>query len=95
MPLTLTEFLLERITEREAAANNYLRFEVRGGTPGHYGIRDEVLAECASLRGAVTLAAAYSDGPEHPRTLTLADDILRNLALPYADHPDYRQEWRP
>lgn len=22
-------------------------------------------------------------------------DLLRLLALPYADHPDYRQEWRP
>ena len=21
--------------------------------------------------------------------------LLRALALPYADHPDYRQEWRP
>lgn len=21
--------------------------------------------------------------------------ILRCLALPYADHPDYRQEWKP
>ena len=23
------------------------------------------------------------------------DDLMRILALPYADHPDYRQEWRP
>ncbi|PWG13915.1 hypothetical protein DF268_08600 [Streptomyces sp. V2] len=22
-------------------------------------------------------------------------DLLRSLALPYADHPDYRKEWRP
>ncbi|MFE9850313.1 DUF6221 family protein [Streptomyces sp. NPDC005576] len=22
-------------------------------------------------------------------------DVLRLLALPYADHPDYQQEWRP
>lgn len=22
-------------------------------------------------------------------------DALRDLALPYADHPDYREEWRP
>ncbi len=25
----------------------------------------------------------------------LADDLLRLLALPYADHPDYRDDWRP
>lgn len=23
------------------------------------------------------------------------DDLLRLLALPYADHPDYREDWRP
>ena len=23
------------------------------------------------------------------------EDALRLLALPYADHPDYREEWRP
>lgn len=23
------------------------------------------------------------------------EDVLRLLALPYADHPDYREEWRP
>ncbi|MFD7860963.1 DUF6221 family protein [Streptomyces sp. NPDC059783] len=26
---------------------------------------------------------------------TLADDLLCLLALPYADHPDYRDDWRP
>lgn len=26
---------------------------------------------------------------------TLADDLLCLLALPYADHPNYRPEWRP
>ena len=25
----------------------------------------------------------------------LALDTLRTLALPYADHPDYDEEWRP
>lgn len=25
----------------------------------------------------------------------LGDVILRHLAMPYADHPDYRPEWRP
>jgi hypothetical protein len=26
---------------------------------------------------------------------TIPCDTLRLLALPYADHPDYREEWRP
>jgi hypothetical protein len=25
----------------------------------------------------------------------LALDVLPLLAVPYADHPDYREEWRP
>jgi hypothetical protein len=29
--------------------------------------------------------------PEHDEALRM----LRILALPYADHPDYREEWRP
>jgi hypothetical protein len=29
------------------------------------------------------------DGPYYPC------DTLRLLALPYADHPDYREDWRP
>lgn len=25
----------------------------------------------------------------------MASEVLGSLVLPYADHPDYRQEWRP
>jgi len=28
-------------------------------------------------------------------TLLAAREVLRALALPYAAHPDYREEWRP
>jgi hypothetical protein len=27
--------------------------------------------------------------------VTVLEPVLRDLALPYADHPDYREEWRP
>lgn len=30
-----------------------------------------------------------------PSTGGVWDDLLRMLALPYAGHPDYREEWRP
>jgi hypothetical protein len=30
---------------------------------------------------------------EHTRRATL-EDALADLALPYADHPDYREEWK-
>jgi hypothetical protein len=32
---------------------------------------------------------------ESPDTFDLIDDTLRLLALPYASHPDYQEEWRP
>ena len=60
-----------------------------------------VLAECEAKRRIVEeLAIPYiaerrrlmngqpSWGDEHP-------ELLLWLALPYADHPDYREEWRP
>jgi hypothetical protein len=44
---------------------------------------------------------AYRTGFENARAKQLPDvldrteRLLRLLALPYADHPDYRHEWRP
>ena len=51
---------------------------------------ERVLAECEAKRRIV-------------RRHTLCDDTsfgepcedLRDLAVPYRDHPDYRQEWKP
>jgi len=56
-----------------------------------------VLAECEVKRRIVDLArearetqrAGYGAADYYMR------DVLRLLALPYADHPDYRQEWKP
>lgn len=44
-----------------------------------------VLAECDAKRKIL----AGVDG--RPPSLS----VVRLLALPYADHPDYRQEWKP
>ena len=47
-------------------------------------------AETEYIDGDVCMACtAVGDGPHYP-CLT-----LRLLALPYTDHPDYREEWRP
>lgn len=54
-----------------------------------------VLAECEAKRSIVTLASAYSDGPEAPRTLNLANDVLAIMATTWANHPDYNEAWRP
>lgn len=53
-----------------------------------------VLAECEAKRRIVeeaTLGAA----PDTDLWAQVAWDVLRLLALPYADHADYREEWRP
>lgn len=57
---------------------------------------DFVFSESMSMRVsrqiAWTTQKAYIDkfGTEPP-----AGPVLRFLALPYVDHPDYREEWRP
>ncbi|MEV8029235.1 DUF6221 family protein [Cellulosimicrobium funkei] len=67
---------------------------------------DRVLAECEAKRRIVEEAAAHqaaeADAIASPvasaswyaRSATLGY-ILRLLALPYSDHPDYDETWRP
>jgi hypothetical protein len=55
-----------------------------------------VLAECETKRQIIDDCVAilavtgweYTDAPE------LAEQTLRRLALPFAAHPDCREEWR-
>jgi hypothetical protein len=67
----------------------------------------KMLAECEAKRRIVE-ATRFDDAPrsavdewlEHPgltppREVSVMIDTLRALALPYADHPDYREEWKP
>ena len=120
--MTLTEFLLARITEDEAAAreattpNGGSIYADRNmlGTKllTHIKRRNpaRVLAECEAKRRIVeslvdaedAVTKYDSDDPNNPpaywqewgnlHALRLAAELL---ALPYADHPDYREEWRP
>ncbi|QXG76286.1 hypothetical protein KUM42_01540 [Modestobacter sp. L9-4] len=67
---------------------------------------ERVVAECLARRGVVEgCAAALAPRSLRRRLLAstvhhdrgrreLAAQTLRLLALPYADHPRYRQEWR-
>jgi hypothetical protein len=52
-----------------------------------------VLAEVEVKRAIVTRAKALWDSDAEGYGAGL--DILQLLALPYADHPDYRPEWAP
>lgn len=66
--------------------NSMLR--VRGRDAEHIAAwhPTRVLAECRAKRQVLDAVAA--DGATR-------ELVLRSLALPYADHPDYREEWRP
>ena len=97
----LATFLLARIAEREAEARHVA--QVGSCEPAYRPA--EVLAECEAKRGAIE--AAWGDhlqiegewGSCRGRaTLEAANDhpaVVRYLALPYADHAEFRQEWRP
>ncbi len=59
-----------------------------------------VLAECEAKRRIVrqygiARDAEYGDISVAIRAEQTYKYVLRLLALPYADHPDYREEWRP
>jgi hypothetical protein len=59
-----------------------------------------VLAEVAAKRRIVGMLSSIVPAKEtnpikSEDAVALADWTLRLLALPYADHNDYRQEWGP
>ena len=57
--------------------------------------RARVLAECEAKRAVVGLhpeMLGWCQGCAHE---SYPCRTLLALALPYADHPDYREEWRP
>lgn len=99
--MTLTDFLLARITEDEAAARaattgtlaSSLSVWEAEDRPGVFELLIDptrVLTECEAKQGIVDAwiggVLGSGTGPFH---------VLRLLALPYADHPDYDPEWRP
>ena len=96
--MTLTEFLLARIAEDEAEVRSHaLVFltKVSSGQPivGVEWSEERLLAECDAKRRIVERADLWKfDSSPYGRESGL---MLRYLALPYADHPDYRQEWTP
>jgi len=115
--MSVTEFLLARIAEDEAAATAAVEFDYGvsawcdDGDPvnAHIARHDpaRVLAECQAKRAIIEQADEASgldamvdnDRAVGPRDMEtdpyVGDVILRHLAGVYADHPDYRQEWKP
>jgi hypothetical protein len=96
----LAAFLLARIAEDEEAADRASQFSTRNGfawvgpTPERATVLalsgHRLLAECEAKRRIVATIQRWLD-TGYP---TL-DHVFFALALPYADHPEYRAEWRP
>jgi hypothetical protein len=95
--MTLTEFLLARIEEDEARARPMWELKVRQRiigapiVPLSWPTPDRVLAECEAKRRIVDMFPFEADGDGWNEA---GAQVLPILALPYADHPDYRDEWR-
>lgn len=104
--VTLTDFLLARIAEDEATAREYAlgAYSMVGeAVDAHAEVLGEdraaarVLAECEAKRAIVNYFRVMRENAEQFDALRLsdADAVLTMLATVYADHPDYRDEWRP
>lgn len=74
-----------RIVERETSWSR-----PRAGAPPYIGPLNDAYGEDTSRRHPDLVA--YLD--EHGEQIT-DTPTLRHLATVYADHPDYREEWRP
>jgi hypothetical protein len=94
--MTLEEFLLARIAEDERHARA-VKLPLFGAT---HPVTIRALAECEAKRRIVD---AYQHAVEYEAQFPNPDaaeayiyeHVLQFLALPYADHPGFRQEWRP
>lgn len=96
--MTLTEFLLARIAEDEAVARSASEAEITTVSHEHIARWNppRVLAECEAKRRIIQIA---EQGCECQASATAVGNpfwdiaTLHALAMPYADHPDYQQEW--
>ena len=120
--MTLTEFLLARIAEDEAAAQNarnhsQMAHDYERDNYGFLWVKTtRVLAECETKRlivGQHPTSTEWDEGinscmtcqwdidcdaPKHDHQRGFGRfpcPTLRILALPYADHPDHQEDWRP
>jgi hypothetical protein len=99
--MSLTEFLLARIAEDEAHAG--LVLDRTGPWDAPPISPERTMAECEAKRRIIELAdqvenmeaslmQEFGGTPDDDDPSVM---MLRALALPYADHPDYDEGWRP
>ena len=102
--LTLTDFLLARIAEDEADARAGLvaegswrvlaECEAKRRIVELHSIR-EASPSCSQCGGYTATTDGQRGIVHHGYAIPWPCPTLRALALPYADHPDYREDWRP
>lgn len=88
--------------ERAAAAGSYVPVTPPGWRPGEPFDPDRMMREVEAKR---TIVERYGSVVVHGSAVGAVDmtkgasgalrDAIYLLALPYADHPEYREEWRP
>lgn len=101
--MTITEFLMARLDEDAAAASRIFDLLPSGREMGLGPLEPaRVLAEVVAKRRIAALHDGRHECVEYgvPGDTTFIDLVtechtLRALSLPYADHPDHRQEWKP
>jgi len=89
--------LIPATSQTRVRANEWLCDSISDADAEHIARYDppRVLAECEAKRRIVEAAADYSPELEHGDNGEWAFGIvLRLLALPYVEHPDFREEWR-
>lgn len=94
--MTLTDFLLARVAEDEAM----WRAMPFGPSFGHAELWQRMLTKCEAERRIVEAAALVESFAGHASDYTHGSLgayrlALREMAAVYADHPDYRDDWRP
>jgi hypothetical protein len=100
--MTLTEFLLARIAEDEETAqaatvdDPYWLEHIYDNPHIVAWSPDRVLDECEAKRRIVE-ELCYVGGPGEPEWVPYdldSQSILQLLAAPYANHPDFDEDWR-
>ena len=92
----LATFLLARIGDDEAAARDLGEHEWGQATDGWWGGLEWFASRHDPARVLAECEAKWRIVKEWGWSETLdGDGLMRIMALPYADHPDYRQEWKP
>ena len=98
--MTLAEFLLARIAEDEREAWSIHSSSCAelvetdwGNRPCDCGLPARVVVECEAKRQIINLHPEAVAAPLRDGAAWSHGEVLRRLALPYAIHPDYQQEW--